>query len=177
MKLSSYLLLAGFGFATASVTAIEQTLPPVLYASTVDAEEIYNKLKQAPSLVHLDKENVGNPVRLVITHKFEPTAGGTAAGLTSAILAGSSLGILPVVSNNDLVLTYEFRVHNEVIASFSYRENFTQAQNMYSNQGLYSLDDKALAWALTTTDSLISDMSSNQALQELSEEYHFYFTE
>lgn len=66
-----------------------------------------------------------------------------------------------MVTNNDLVLTYEFRVHNEVVASVSYRENFTKAHNMYSNEGLYSLDKDSLAWAMTTTDKFIEDIQKS----------------
>lgn len=179
MKLTSCVLMATSMLVSLSMMGTaegtEQSLPPVLYVSTVDSDELYNRLKQAPSLENMDKESVGNPVRLLISYKFEPTAGGTAAGLTSAILAGGSLGILPMVSNDDLVLTYEFRVHNQVIASFSYRENFTQAKNMYSNAGLYSLDGKALAWAVGTTERFLADIGKDQALLDLTEEYHYYF--
>lgn len=82
-----------------------------------------------------------------------------------------------MVTNNDLVLTYEFRVHNEVVASVSYRENFTKAHNMYSNEGLYSLDKDSLAWAMTTTDKFIEDIQKVPELSHLINEYNYYFVQ
>ncbi|QYK05025.1 hypothetical protein [Shewanella zhangzhouensis] len=149
-------------------------LPPVLFVSTFDSTELFDKLKSSQQLGNIDKENLGTPLRLVVSYKLQPTAGGTAAGLTSAILAGSSLGILPVVTNNDLVLTYDFRVHGKSVSRIEYRENFTQAQNMYSNQ-LGGLDKDAMAWVLSTTDKFVADLVQNQEVKTLVEEYNFYF--
>lgn len=158
-----------------AVKAEEFVLPPMLFISTIDDSSFYDKLKTAPLLENIDKDNIGNALRLLVTYKLEPTVGGGAAGFTSALLAGSSLGILPVVTNNDLVITYEIRVHNEKLASVSYRENFTKAQNMYSTEGLYSLDKESLAWVLTTTDKFIEDIAHNTQLIELVDEYNYYF--
>ncbi|WP_372871249.1 hypothetical protein [Shewanella sp.] len=156
------------------VKADELALPPVLFISTFDGDALFDKLKATKSLAGIDKENIGTPLRLVVSYKLQPTAGGTAAGLTSALLAGSSLGILPVVTNNDLVLSYDFRVHGKTITRMEYRENFTQAQNMYSNpQG--GLDKDAHAWILSTTEQFLKDLSANQEVATLVEEYNFYF--
>ncbi|WP_394496830.1 hypothetical protein [Shewanella sp. ENK2] len=157
--------------------AEEMELPALHYVSLVDSEEFYEKLKASPLLAKLDKENIGTPIRLFITYRMENTAGGSAAGFTSAILAGGSLGILPVVTNNDFVLSYEIKVQNEVIASAEYRENFTEATNIHSDKGLYGLDGEALTWAISTTDTFLSDMENNAELKALVEEYDYYFAE
>jgi hypothetical protein len=150
-------------------------LPPMFFISSINDSSFFDKLKATPILEKIDKENIGNALRLIVTYKLEPTAGGGAAGFTSALLAGGSLGILPVVTNNDMVITYEIRVHNEKIASVNYRENFTKAQNMYSTEGLYSLDKDTLAWVITTTDKFVEDIRYNERLIELVEEYNYYF--
>ncbi|QSX29891.1 hypothetical protein JYB88_17185 [Shewanella cyperi] len=175
MKTMTSMILAGLLLASPMTQAVEQTLPAVLYISSIDSDELYTKLKETPALKLMDKENVGNPLRLVVNYKYETTAGGEAAGFTSALLAGSSLGILPVVTNSDLVLTYELRVHGELLTSVSYRENFTKAQNMYSNQGLYTLDKDSMAWVMTTVDKFAADIQSNPELKQLIEEYNYYF--
>ena len=160
--------------AVSSVSAAELVLPPVLYLSTIEGSELFDKLKQSPSFAAIDKENIGTPLRLIVSYKLQPTAGGTAAGLTSAILAGGSLGILPVVTNNDLVVTYELRVHGQPVAKQEYRENFTQAQNMYSNpQG--GLDKASMAWVVSTADRFVVDIASDSKVRALVDEYQFYF--
>jgi DNA-directed RNA polymerase alpha subunit len=161
----------------APAKAEDFVLPPMLFISTIDDSSFYDKLKAMPLLENIDKENIGNAMRLLVTYKLEPTAGGGAAGFTSALLAGGSLGILPVVTNNDLVITYEIRVHNEQLASVSYRENFTKAQNMYSTEGLYSLDKESLAWVNTTVAKFVEDIKHNVQLIELVDEYNYYFAQ
>lgn len=171
------ILMLGLLLISPCVKAQTTVLPPVFFISTIDSTDFYNKLKGTPLFEKMDKENIGNPLKLIVTYNMEPTAGGEAAGLTSAILAGGSLGLLPMVTNNDLVLTYEFRVHNEVVASVSYRENFTKAHNMYSNEGLYSLDKDSLAWAMTTKDKFIEDIQKVPELSHLINEYNYYFVQ
>jgi hypothetical protein len=125
----------------------------------------------------LDKELYGSPIRIGITHTFAATAGGTATGLTSAMLAGGSLGLLPIVSNNDLIITYTVTAHGKIVAAFSYSKNFTQATNIYSNQGINHLDKTTLAWVMTTLDSFVTDISKNADVKILTDEYNFYFGE
>ncbi|WP_394131467.1 hypothetical protein [Shewanella maritima] len=160
-----------------TATTSSFVLPPLHYISFVDSDSFYDKLKGSAVLSKLDKENYGTPIRLVVTYRMENTAGGSAAGFTSAILAGGSLGILPVVTNNDFVLSYELRVQDQVITSREYRENFTEATNMYSNKGLYNLDGEALEWAISTTDQFVNDIADDAELAELVEEYDYYFAE
>ncbi|OBT08315.1 hypothetical protein A9267_11465 [Shewanella sp. UCD-FRSSP16_17] len=176
MKKVIVVVLTLLGFIT-QLQAEEIKLPALQYVSLVDSEEFYDKLKNSPLLAELDKDNIGTPIRLLVTYRMENTAGGSAAGFTSAILAGGSLGILPVVTNNDFVLSYEIKVQNEVIASAEYRENFTEATNIHSDKGFYGLDGEALTWAISTTDTFLSDMENNAELKALVEEYDYYFAE
>jgi len=160
--------------AGAHAEAKDFKLPPIMYYSTLE-KSLFENLKQKPIFSQLDEELYGSPLRLAVTHTFAPTAGGTATGLTSAVLAGGSLGLLPIVSNNDLIITYTVAAHGKTLATFSYAENFTQATNIYSNQGLNQLDKKTMDWVMTTVDKFIADVSANTQVRELTSEYEFYF--
>ncbi len=177
MKKLILIQLAVLTFVCFSQGVIAKALPPFLYTSTLESDEIYDKIKDSELFSALDKEGLGNSLRLYVSHRFEATAGGMAAGLTSAMLAGGSLGLLPLVTNDDLVLTYEIRVHNQSIASFDYRENFTQAKNIYSEGGLYTMDKEEKAWALSTVARFLDDAAKSKELMDLSEEYDFYFSD
>lgn len=171
MMLSSVLGLSLLNVSVAS------ELPNAFYASSIGDESFYTALKAEPFLKNIDKESYGAPIKVVVTYSTEQTAGGTASGLTSAILAGGSLGILPVVTNNDFVIKYEVRVQDTVLFTKEYRENFTEATNMYSEQGLYQIDGEVLTWALTTVKEFNTELSSDAKIQALVDEYQYYFSE
>ncbi|TKB51502.1 hypothetical protein FCL40_02810 [Ferrimonas sediminicola] len=150
-------------------------LPPMMYLTSLNLDSLLESLKQKPEFARLNGELIGSPLRLVVSHEFEMTAGGSAAGLTSAMLAGGSLGLLPVVTNNDLVITYDIRVHNRSVSKYRFRENFTEAKNIYANQGNTALAKEAAAWVLTTVDPFLEQMNADPKVAELLEEYRFYF--
>jgi hypothetical protein len=149
-------------------------LPPMMFYSTLE-DSLFEALKKESIFTQLDKELYGGPLRIIVTHTFTPTAGGTATGLTSAILSGSSLGIIPIVSNSDLVITYTLAAHGKTVATFSYSENFTQASNLYSNKGVYHLDKRSMSWVLTTVNKFVNEVQKNQEVRTITEEYNFYF--
>lgn len=184
MKLLKHLMLA-LSLTTLALNALADTatsksnnaqfkLPPLMYVSSVK-DDIFSLLAKKEIFSQLDKELYGSALRLVVTHTFAPTAGGTAAGLTSAMLAGGTLGLLPIVTNNDLVITYTIYAHGNKVASFSYSKNFTQAINIYTDQGGATFDKPIMEWVTTTIDSFVVDAGKDQALRDLTEEYNFYF--
>ena len=65
---------------------------------------------------------------------LKPTAGGMATGLLSAIWTGGTLGLLPMVTNNDLVLHYEVLVNGKSLVSYSFQRNFTRAAEVLQAQ-------------------------------------------
>ncbi|NKF49344.1 hypothetical protein G3R49_01955 [Shewanella sp. WXL01] len=171
------IMAAALTLMSANAVAEKIALPPLNYTSYIGADELYDKLKQSEVFSNLDKENFGTPIRLIVRYRTENTAGGSAAGFTSAILAGGSLGILPVVTNNDFVLTYELTVQNQVIAAIEYRENFTEAANMYQAEDLHRLDGDELVWVMTTAEQFIEQVQADPEVRSLIEEYDYYFGE
>lgn len=151
------------------------TLPPIRFNGSVAGDELYDRLKQDPRYAKLDRGLFGSPIELRITRASETTSGGKAAGFASAILAGGTLGLLPMVTNDDLVITYEYVVNDNVLASWSYRKNFTRSQNIYSQDKTYGLGDEGLAWVKTTVDQFLADSRTDSRLAEFVREYEFYF--
>ncbi|MBP6513633.1 MAG: hypothetical protein KA224_00515 [Steroidobacteraceae bacterium] len=150
-------------------------LPPVRYAGTVAGDELFNLIQANPRFAKLSKDLPGSPLMLRVTHSFEMTAGGKAAGLTSAILAGSTLGLLPVVTNNDVAITYEFVVNGVPLSTWVYRRNFTRSQNIFATDTTYGLGKEGLAWARSTVNEFLAAAAGDAALAALVEEYGFYF--
>ena len=122
-------------------------LPPMNFYASVAANELIQRIKEAPAFARVEKELVGSPIQLRVTHSLQPTAGGQAAGLLSAIWAGGTLGLLPVVTNNNLVLSYEIRVNGKEVARYDFNRSFTRAVNIWmeKNDPTYGLGEDGLA--------------------------------
>lgn len=147
---------------------------PVQFISTFDKElELEKSLQQLPEFKKLGSEVYGTPVKLLVTYHDQGTAGGDVASFTSLMLAAGSLGILPIVENNDFVVTYELRVHSDSLASFSYSINTTEAKNMYTMD--HKLSKEVLDFAKTTPALFAKDLATVKAFKELQQEYSFYF--
>ena len=152
-------------------------LPPMRWFGTVAGEELYKLVKADPRFTQLNSELIGSPVLLRVSHSFEATSGGKAAGLASAILAGSTLGLLPVVMNNDLIINYELVVNGTTLSTYTYRKNFTRSVNIYAKDETYGLGKEGLAWAKSTVGEFLTAVRDDGKLAELVAEYEFYFPE
>jgi len=152
-------------------------LPPMDFSASVAADPLFAKIKAVPAFSRAEQELPGSPIRLRVTHALLPTAGGQAAGFLSAIVAGSTLGLLPVVTNNNLVLTYEVSVNGKPLLRRDFERAFTRAENIWTakDDPTYGLGEDGLAWAIETATQFANEAAGHPALAELSREYDFYF--
>ncbi|HZF16639.1 MAG TPA: hypothetical protein VE046_11910 [Steroidobacteraceae bacterium] len=150
-------------------------LPPIQFNGTVAGDELYNLLKADPQFANLSKELIGCPIVLRVTHSFALTSGGKASAFGSAIWAGGTLGLLPVVTNNDLVITYDLVVNGTVLATHAYQRNFTRAVNIWANDTTYGLGKDGLAWAKGTVAEFSAAVANDPKFASLAAEYAFYF--
>jgi hypothetical protein len=152
-----------------------RALPPTRYYGTVAGDELYKLIKAEPRFAQINNELIGSPILLRVSHSFEMTGGGKAAGFASAILAGSTLGLLPVVTNSDLVITYEIVVNATTLSTYTYRKNFTRSINIYAKDDTFGLGKEGLAWAKTTVSEFVASAFKDDKLAALVAEYEYYF--
>jgi hypothetical protein len=166
--------------ATVDVPAADpNAFPPMSFYASVAENELLGIVRAQPAFARLDKELLGSPVQVRVTHTLQPTAGGQAAGLLSAIWAGSTLGLLPVVTNNNLVLVYEVRVNGKEIARYDFQRSFTRAIGIWGaqNDPTYGLGTEGLEWAKGTASEFATKAAQDPALLALAKEWKFYFGE
>ena len=123
----------------------------------------------------IDKELFGSPLHLRVMHTLQPTAGGKATGLLSAIFTGGTLGLIPAVTNNSLMVTYEVRVHGRELVSYSYQRTFTRAVNIWAKDETYGLGKEGLEWLKSTATEFTTAAASDAKLAALKQEYERYF--
>jgi hypothetical protein len=171
------LAIALFSSATASIAqeAGGNELPATNFYSSVAGNEMFDLVKANAMFAKLEKNLYGSPVTLSITHSLQPTTGGKAATLLSAIWAGGSLGLLPAVTSNNFVVRYDVRVQGRDIATYTYQRTFTRAVNIWAQDKTYGLGDDGFAWLKSTAQQFANDVANDAGLAELRREYAFYF--
>lgn len=155
--------------------AASVALPAMVYVGSVAGDELYRLLKAEPLFANLSDDLPGAPITLRVTHTTAMTGGGKAAVLASAIFAGGTLGLLPFVTNNDLVITYEVLANGVVVTTYSYTGNFTQSKNIYSTDTTHGLGKEGLAWAKGTVAQFVTAAATDEKLHQLAAEYDFYY--
>jgi hypothetical protein len=172
---TALLLLAPFASQAADVAA---PLPAMYFYSSIANNDLYDVVKGDPLFKSIDREIYGSPLALRVTHSLSPTAGGKAAGVFSALWAGGTLGILPVVTNNEFVVNYEIMVHSKVISTFTYRRAFTRSVNIWANNAndaTHGLGKAGFEWLKSTAAEFAAAAAHDERLAQLQQEYESYF--
>ena len=81
----------------------------------------------------------------------------------------------PIVTNNDLVVQYEVLVNGTVLASYSYRRNFTRSFNVWSKDRTNGLGADGVAWVRSTPPQFMAAARDDAKLLALIDEYRYYF--
>jgi len=152
-------------------------LPPMKFLASVAGDDVLAAFKADPAFAALDKELAGSPLALVVTHTVRPTAAGTAAGLLSAVLSGGTLGILPVVSNDRLVVRYEVMLNGKTLTSYTFERTATRAQNLWTagNDGTGGLGKGGVEWVKSTAAEVAGKLARDPAMIAVRDEMEFYF--
>lgn len=154
-------------------------LPPMWFVSSVAEDDVAAQFKANPMFASIDEEMVGSPLVLVVTHTVRPTAGGQAAGLVSAILSGSTLGLLPVVTNDRLVVRYEVRLNGTSVASHTVERTSTRAQSLWTagSDAHGGLGKAGLEWVKSTAAEAAAKLAQDPAVLAVRDEIALYFPE
>ena len=159
--------------ATASTPA--SSLPAMSFYGSIADDELFDLVKKSDQFARLDKELIGSPLQLRVMHALQPTASGKATGLLSAIFTGGTLGLIPAVTNNSLMVTYEVRVHGRELVSYSFQRTFTRAVNIWAKDETHGLGKEGLEWLKSTATEFTTAAATDPKLASLKKEYERYF--
>jgi len=159
----------------AAPAAPASALPAMSFYGSIANDELFDLIKKSEQFARLDKELFGSPLHLRVMHTLQPTAGGKATGLLSAIFTGGTLGLIPAVTNNSLMVTYEVRVHGRELVSYSYQRTFTRAVNIWAKDETHGLGKEGLAWLKSTATEFTTAAAIDPKLAALKKEYERYF--
>jgi len=180
MSILKYISISFSLFITANVFAEtevnnEYSLPPMVYVSTLQ-DDVFEALKSTSLLKNISKELPGSPIKLFTYIESVSTNGGQAAEFTSMMLAASTLGVIPVVRNKDIRIHYRVLVNQRLLTEYSYTKNFTDAGFFWAGPDS-KLSKEAKEWVDITIEQALTDLSQDKALNELTQEYNYYFSQ
>jgi hypothetical protein len=161
--------------AAVPASAPASALPAMSFYGSIADDALFDLIKKSDQFARIDKELFGSPLHLRIMHTLQPTAGGKATGLLSAIFTGGTLGLIPAVTNNSLMVTYEVRVHGRELVSYSYQRTFTRAVNIWAKDETHGLGKEGLEWLKGTAAEFTTAAASDAKLASLKKEYERYF--
>ena len=153
-----------------------QPLPIYLNTSSLD-DSLLEKIQSLPFFSEMSNTIFGSPYYFSVRIGNNSTTGGTAAELTSIMLSGSTLGILPVVSNSDITVTYQLWVNRRGYVEYSYTENFSDIDSFWALDSQSGLEPNVLEWALTTVDDLAQKLEEDPKVIALIAKHEKYFAE
>lgn len=159
--------------ATAPSPVESTPLPPMRYLTSLTGDDVFNTLRANPAFQMLDKDLPGSPLSMLVTHTVRPTPGGQAAGLLTAILSGSTLGLIPIVSSERMVLRYEVLLHGKSVATYQFERKAAKASNLWTMDA--GLDKASLAWVKETAGEVATKAARDPALRALQQEIAYYF--
>ena len=159
--------------ATAPTPA--SALPAMSFYGSIADDELFDLVRKSDQFARLDKELIGSPLQLRVMHTLQPTASGKATGLLSAIFTGGTLGLIPAVTNNSLMVTYEVRVHGRELVSYSFQRTFTRAVNVWAKDETHGLGKEGLEWLKSTATEFTTAAAIDPKLASLKKEYERYF--
>ena len=168
--LACALVLGGF-----SSHVLAEPLPIFSNNSGVDSA-LLEKIEKLPFFTDLSRSYYGSPYTLTIRIGDHSTQGGTAAELTSIILAGSTLGVVPVVSNSDVTITYEIWVNRRTYVEYGFTKNFSDVDAFWALDQT-EMDPDVLEWALTTVDEMAAMIDKDPKIAALIEKHEQYYME
>lgn len=151
-------------------------LPAMDFTSSIANEELFRLIKASATFPQLERDLVGSPIVLRVVYTLQPAAGDKAAGLLAAIWAGGLPGLIPAITNDSFSVTYEVRVHGKLVASYSYRQSFGRAINLWAKDDqTYGLGRDGFAWLKSTAIQFTAAAARDPRLADLRREYHRYF--
>ena len=159
----------------ARAEAPASALPAMSFYGSIADDELFDLVKKSDQFARLDKELIGSPLQLRVMHALQPTASGKATGLLSAIFTGGTLGLIPAVTNNSLMVTYEVRVHGRELVSYSFQRTFTRAVNVWAKDETHGLGKEGLEWLKSTATEFTTAAATDPKLASLKKEYERYF--
>ncbi|TKB56134.1 hypothetical protein [Ferrimonas aestuarii] len=152
--------------------------PPVLFVTNIEDQELKSTFESFQAFEKLDKDSIGLPIGIRVLKAVRTKRDG--ANLSSGLLAATTLGIIPVVSNTEFKVVYQVFLQGKEISNYEYIIESTEVGSMWSNGGVADGRDSKPSEQLfieKTVPHFLNDLIEDDEAQATFAEYREYFGE
>ena len=177
MKYFVFLIWAVLASNNIFAQASDDLVPiPIELIAIFDEGNLKDELSQITFLSDLDENYDDSPIALIVSLVNRDRSLEGAVGFTSLMITSGTLGLVPVVTNNDLIVRYELILHGSVISRHEFAENFRGADMIWDNgPNEPALTEAMMAWISSTVPLLKEAYDNDEGLAQLTRDYNYYF--
>ncbi|MCG7994487.1 MAG: hypothetical protein JAZ06_03585 [Candidatus Thiodiazotropha taylori] len=148
--------------------------PPILLVTNINSPSMSDLLNKYHAFSRIDKEAVGLPigVRILKLHRTKNDS----MQFTTLMLAATTLGIVPVISNKEFKVRYDVFAQGEIVSTFTYQTNSTDANNIWmgvENENETKPDEEL--FIKESVSRFLSELKDSTDTQALFQEYREYY--
>jgi hypothetical protein len=148
--------------------------PPILLVTNIDKPSLSDIFNQYQAFSNIDKEKVGLPIgiRVLKLHRTKNDS----TQFSTAMLAASTLGLLPIVSNTEFKVRYDVFAQGEIVSTFTYQVDSTEVSNLWSNANKKNkTKPEEELFIEDSVSRFLNEVKNSEETQALFKEYREYF--
>ncbi|MEW8525706.1 MAG: hypothetical protein AB2552_21945 [Candidatus Thiodiazotropha endolucinida] len=148
--------------------------PPILLVTNINSPSMPDLLNKYHAFSKVDEEAVGLPigVRILKLHRSKNDS----TQFTTLMLAATTLGIVPVISNKEFKVRYDVFAQGEIVSTFIYQTTSTDVNNLW--MGVDQEHETKPEEELFIEDSVsrfLTELKDSTDTQALFQEYREYY--
>lgn len=165
--------------AFAGAQNTDELLPiPIELIMNFKHDALEPQVKEIAFFSDIDEAYDASPMSLLISLANRDKSMDSAMGFTSLMLTSGTLGLIPMATENDLILRYEIILHGALIAKYEYARNFRGSEHMWSTDFYETgqqLDEDMLEWISSTVAEFAEEINNDPGLFALQVDYNHFF--
>jgi hypothetical protein len=148
--------------------------PPVLLVTNIDKPSMVQIFESHKAFSRVDKEAVGLPIGVRVLKLHRTKNDGTQ--FSSLMLAASTLGIVPVISNKEFKVRYDVFVQGDIVSTFTYQVESTDVSNFWSGpRNDHETKPEEQLFIEESVSRFLVELKESVDTQEVFQEYRDYY--
>ena len=151
-----------------------QKYPPILLVTNIEQPSLPQLLNKYQAFSEVNEEAVGLPIGVRVL-KLHHTKNDTTQ-FSTLMLAASTLGIMPIVSNKQFKVRYDVFTQGEIVSTFTYEIESTDVSNLWSDPANKNKTKPEEELFIEESISrFLTELEDSSEIQELFQEYRDYY--
>ena len=151
-----------------------QKYPPILLVTNIEQPSLPSLFNKYQAFSEVNQEALGLPIGVRVL-KLHHTKNDTTQ-FSTLMLAASTLGIVPIVSNNQFKVRYDVFTQGEIVSTFTYEIESTDVSNLWSDPAKkQKTKPEEELFIEESISRFLTELKDSSESQELFQEYRDYY--